>query len=87
MNPAEFGAAMASFVLCGVLPAAFVAYGRSNGKTWGVALGLILAGLFMLSAIQAGNFDIGLILGLALVAFAYSRKSKEPPQPPAPPPN
>jgi hypothetical protein len=78
----ELGALFGTFVLVGLLPGAFVAYGRSNRKAWASGLGIFLCLLFALgSFVGSGGGFMGPLLGVAFVAYLYLKPRKPPPIP------
>ena len=72
---ALLGILTAHFVMVGLLPAAFLFYGRSNDKTWATVTGWVLVGLVGLSLVGQGldNVSVGHLAGLLLVGYAATK--------------
>lgn len=83
---------LGTFIIHGVLPAAFILYGKKNGRDWALVLGLVLLALLVLSwgnmAIHGNTTlieSLGAFAGWALCAAAFFAKPKAPTPPPLPP--
>lgn len=75
MNEFAIGYLFGSFVLAGVLPAAFILYGARNGRTWAKAVGFILLGLVLLGALGSKSLNIAHLAGAALsIAASFTKK-------------
>lgn len=88
MNAAALGYWIGLFLIHGLLPAAFILYGRRNRRSGAVTFGAVVLGLLVVSWLNQfarGNESIadslGAFAGWALCAVSFSAK----PKPSAPP--
>lgn len=83
------GILTAHFVLAGLLPAAFIFYGRSNDKGWATVTGWVLFALLGVMSVLGNGLEslsAGHIAGYLLVGYAATKSypRKYAPEPSAP---
>lgn len=76
MSAGAFGYLLGSFIIAGILPAAFLYYGARNGRGWATAVGAVFLAIAVLGMLGSRSFNIGGLLGLALSVAALTAKKR-----------